>query len=132
MADVESDAPESAPLLKESDPEKGSNSGYDQKLKENNAQVGEIMGIMWKNLKGIVERGEKLEDVEQKAGILDEGAERFKVNAKKLKRKHWWENAKYSIVLIIISFIVIGFIVLVLYLEFSVKEEGKMEVMGTK
>ena len=70
--------------------------------------------------------------MEQKAGILDEGAERFKVNAKKLKRKHWWENTKYSIVLIIISFIVIGFIVLVLYLEFSVKEEGKMELMGTK
>ena len=125
MTDVESDAPESAPLLKEFDPEKASTSDYDKKLKENNAQVGEIMGIMWKNLKGIVERGEKLEDVEQKAGILDEGAERFKTNAKKLKRKHWWENAKYSIVLIIVSVIVIGLIVLVLYLELSGKEDGE-------
>ena len=125
MTDVESDAPESAPLLRESDPEKASTSDYDKKMKENNAQVGEIMGIMWNNLKGITERGKKLEDVEQTTEILNVGAERFKGNAKKLKQKHWWENAKYSIVLIIVSVIVIGLIVLVLYLEFSGKEGGE-------
>ena len=125
MTDVESDAPESAPLLKESDPERASTSDYDKKLKENNAQVGEIMGIMWKNLKGITERGKKLEDVEQTAEILDEGAKRFKTNAKELKCMHWWENTKYSIVLIIVSVIVIGLIIVVLYLEFSGKEDGE-------
>merc|ERR1711935_489462 len=119
MTDVETDDPEfpeRAPLLKEAnpDPEQPSTSSqsYEKKLKENNDQVGEVLGIMWNNLKGIVKRGEKLEDVEKNAGILEEGAEKFKVNAKKLERKEYWKNVKYSIILailLIVFIILIGF-----------------------
>ena len=113
MTDVETDDPESCPLLLNE--EEASASNHAKKLKENNAQVGEVLGIMWNNWKDLVQRGEKITDVEQKAGVLNFGAEKFKENADRLKRKEWLRNMKYSIILIVITVIIIGLLATAIY-----------------
>ena len=114
MTDVETDDPESCPLLL--NPEEAStSSNHAKKLKENNAQVGEVLGIMWSNWKDLVQRGEKISDVEEKAGALNFGAEKFKENADKLKRKEWLKNMRYTIILIVITLIIIVLLATAIY-----------------
>ena len=88
---------------------------FEKKLEQNNRQMGEVMEIMWNNIKNIVKRGEKLEDVEKNVGILEEGAEKFKDNANKLKRREWWKSTKYSIVLFSTMVLVLILVGLAIY-----------------
>ena len=77
--------------------------------------MGEVMDMMWNNIKNIVKRGEKLEDVEKNTRILEEGADIFRDNANKLKRREWWKNAKYSIVLFSTMVLVLILVGLAIY-----------------
>ena len=59
----------------------------------------------------VIERGEKLEDLEEKSNQLVSSAGMFKKQAKKVKRKMWWQNLKMKIFLFIIFLIILGTII---------------------
>jgi tetrahydromethanopterin S-methyltransferase subunit B len=53
---------------------------------------------MGRNIDLILERGEKLEDLNEQATRLEEMSMSFKKGAKKLRRVQMWQNAKYGLV----------------------------------
>ncbi|KAL9190738.1 hypothetical protein ACHAXT_000444 [Thalassiosira profunda] len=59
--------------------------------------VDETKELMAKNIHNILERGEKLEDLEEEAQELNAMARVFKKNAKKVKRFKMWQNAKHGV-----------------------------------
>jgi hypothetical protein len=69
------------------------------RLKQTQAQVDEVVGIMRTNVEKVLERDQKLSELDDRADALQQGASQFEVHAAKLKRKYWWQNMKVSAVI---------------------------------
>lgn len=75
----------------------GSSHGNPNKrLQQTQAQVDEVVGIMKTNVEKVLERDQKLSELDDRADALQQGASQFEVHATKLKRKYWWQNLKVS------------------------------------
>lgn len=46
------------------------------------------------NVDKVLERDQKLSDLDDRADALQAGASQFETSAAKLKRKYWWKNMK--------------------------------------
>ncbi len=79
-------------------------------------ELEEVKAIMKENIARVIERDEKLSGLEIKAEQLSVNASFFKRASQRLKRKFWWKNAKYSIVLTIVAGVIVGAIVLAVIL----------------
>lgn len=62
-----------------------------------NQHVEETKSIMARNIETILERGERIEDLEEESKELNEMARVFKKKAKQLKRFKMWQNAKHGV-----------------------------------
>lgn len=54
------------------------------------------MDIMRVNVDKVLERDQKLSELDDRADALQAGASQFETSAAKLKRKYWWKNCKVS------------------------------------
>jgi vesicle-associated membrane protein 2 len=76
------------------------------------AQVGEVVDIMRVNVEKVLERDNKLSELDQRADNLQEGASQFQTQATKLKRKYWWQNLRFMIIIgVVVAVILIIIIV---------------------
>lgn len=48
------------------------------------------------NVDKVLERDQKLSELDDRADALQAGASQFESSAAKLKRKYWWKNCKVS------------------------------------
>merc|ERR1712062_91136 len=76
-------------------------------LQQTQAQVQEVVGIMRGNVEKVLERDQKLSQLDDRADALQQGASQFESQAAKLKRKYWWRNIKMWIILGIVAAVVI-------------------------
>lgn len=60
----------------------------------------------------VLERDQKLSQLDDRADALQEGASQFEKSAATLKRKYWWKNIKMMIIMCAITVILIIIIVL--------------------
>ena len=73
--------------------------GDGNRLQEAQQQVGEVVDIMRVNVVKVLERDTKLSELDQRADNLQEGASQFQTQAHRLKRKYWWQNLKFMIII---------------------------------
>ncbi|CAN7992973.1 unnamed protein product [Ixodes hexagonus] len=109
--------PEREKLLKDDDDEdfflKGpSASGktltvQDKKLRRVQFQVDEVSNIMKGNIDKIIERGDRLEDLEDKSDALATNADQFRSTAKKMASRMWWRNIRVKIVLVLVVLVIL-------------------------
>lgn len=59
--------------------------------------MDEVVGIMRTNVEKVLERDQKLSELDDRADALQQGASQFEQQAGKLKRKYWWKNLKVCI-----------------------------------
>lgn len=59
------------------------------------------------NVEKVLERDQKLGELDQRADALQHGASQFEQQASKLKRKHWWANIKMMIIMGVIGVILL-------------------------
>ncbi|XP_061659249.1 vesicle-associated membrane protein 2 isoform X3 [Syngnathoides biaculeatus] len=67
-----------------------------RRLQQTQAQVDEVVDIMRVNVDKVLERDQKLSELDDRADALQAGASQFETSAAKLKNKYWWKNAKVS------------------------------------
>merc|ERR1712179_795065 len=64
------------------------------------------------NVEKVLERDQKLSELDDRADALQQGASQFEQQAGKLKRKLWWKNIKMMIIIgvvvVILLIIIIG------------------------
>uniref|UniRef100_A0A1Q3FKS9 Putative synaptobrevin/vamp-like protein n=1 Tax=Culex tarsalis TaxID=7177 RepID=A0A1Q3FKS9_CULTA len=82
------------------------------KLKQTQAQVDEVVGIMRVNVEKVLERDQKLSELDSRADALQHGASQFEQRAGQLKRKQWWANMKMMIIMGIIGVVLLIIIIL--------------------
>jgi flagellar biosynthesis/type III secretory pathway M-ring protein FliF/YscJ len=63
------------------------------------------------NVDKVLERDQKLSELDDRADALQAGASQFEASAGKLKRKYWWKNCKMWIILIAVILVIIIIIV---------------------
>lgn len=71
----------------------------DKRLAQTQAQVDEVVGIMRVNVEKVLERDQKLSDLDNRADALQHGAAQFEQQAGKLKKKMWWQNMKMMLII---------------------------------
>jgi len=82
-----------------------------KKLQQTQDQVNEVVGIMRVNVQKVLERDQKLSELDDRADALQHGASQFEQQAGKLKRKYWWKNVKMMIIIVIIGVVFLGLII---------------------
>jgi len=92
-----------------------------KRLQQTQAKVDEVVGIMRVNVEKVLERDQKLGELDQRADALQHGASQFEQQAGKLKRKHWWANIKMMIIMGVIG------VVLLIIIIASLWPEGKSD-----
>ncbi|KPJ16924.1 Synaptobrevin [Papilio machaon] len=71
----------------------------DKRLAQTQAKVDEVVGIMRVNVEKVLERDQKLSELDNRADALQHGAAQFEQQAGKLKRKYWWQNMKMMLII---------------------------------
>nr|XP_025037061.1 vesicle-associated membrane protein 2 isoform X1 [Pelodiscus sinensis] len=84
-----------------------------RRLQQTQAQVDEVVDIMRVNVDKVLERDQKLSELDDRADALQAGASQFETSAAKLKRKYWWKNLKMMIILGVICAIIL--IIIIVY-----------------
>lgn len=65
------------------------------------------------NVDKVLDRDQKLSELDNRADALQAGASQFETSAAKLKRKYWWKNCKMMIVMGVVCSLL--FIILIIY-----------------
>ena len=60
-------------------------------------QIGQVMGVMQSNITKVLERGERLEDLQDKTDDLAAGALTFHKSSSQLRKKMWWKQCKVGL-----------------------------------
>lgn len=59
--------------------------------------IPQVVDIMRVNVDKVLERDQKLSELDDRADALQAGASQFESSAAKLKNKYWWKNCKVSV-----------------------------------
>ncbi|KAK3732248.1 hypothetical protein RRG08_030591 [Elysia crispata] len=78
------------------------------------AQVEEVKGVMSQNIERVLQRGDKLEDLMDKAEDLEAGAATFQKTSKKIRKRYWWRSTKMTIILVCVVLVLILVITLII------------------
>ncbi|KAM6903779.1 vesicle-associated membrane protein 2-like [Lycodopsis pacificus] len=81
-----------------------------RRLQQTQAQVDEVVDIMRVNVDKVLERDQKLSELDDRADALQAGASQFESSAAKLKNKYWWKNCKMMIIMAVVGLICFGVI----------------------
>uniref|UniRef100_A0A5F8H8D8 V-SNARE coiled-coil homology domain-containing protein n=1 Tax=Monodelphis domestica TaxID=13616 RepID=A0A5F8H8D8_MONDO len=73
--------------------------------------IPQVVDIMRVNVDKVLERDQKLSELDDRADALQAGASQFESSAAKLKRKYWWKNCKMMIMMGAICAIIVVIIV---------------------
>nr|XP_031531872.1 vesicle-associated membrane protein 2 [Vicugna pacos] len=104
-------APSAAPAGEGGPPAPPPNLTSNRRLQQTQAQVDEVVDIMRVNVDKVLERDQKLSELDDRADALQAGASQFETSAAKLKRKYWWKNLKMMIILGVICAIILIIII---------------------
>lgn len=75
------------------------------------AQASEVQVIILDNIKKVLERGEQLNSVEDKAKELHELAVEYKETAREVRRKMWYQNMKIKLGILGILLLILALII---------------------
>uniref|UniRef100_A0A3Q4G571 Vesicle associated membrane protein 1a n=1 Tax=Neolamprologus brichardi TaxID=32507 RepID=A0A3Q4G571_NEOBR len=78
-------------------PAQAPNLTSNRRLQQTQAQVDEVVDIMRVNVDKVLERDQKLSELDDRADALQAGASQFESSAAKLKNKYWWKNCKVGV-----------------------------------
>ncbi|XP_031331424.1 synaptobrevin-1 isoform X1 [Photinus pyralis] len=83
-----------------------------KRLQQTQAQVDEVVDIMKTNVEKVLERDQKLSELDDRADALQQGASQFEQQAGKLKRKFWLQNLKMMIIMGAIGLVILIIIIM--------------------
>uniref|UniRef100_A0A8C5D2E6 V-SNARE coiled-coil homology domain-containing protein n=1 Tax=Gouania willdenowi TaxID=441366 RepID=A0A8C5D2E6_GOUWI len=80
-------------------------------IKHVQSQVDEVIDVMQENISKVIERGERLDDLQDKSESLSDNASAFSSRAKQLHRRMWWRDMKMKM---IIALVVIALLLIII------------------
>ncbi|XP_018053996.1 PREDICTED: synaptobrevin homolog 2-like isoform X2 [Atta colombica] len=87
------------------------NENIDNKMDTVKLQIQEVADVMRDNVQKVIDRGERLEDLQQASDRLNMAGNEFREAAKRAQRRAWLQNVKSRIIIISITVTIVLFIV---------------------
>ncbi|XP_025943429.1 vesicle-associated membrane protein 4 isoform X2 [Apteryx rowi] len=81
-------------------------------------QVDEVIDVMQENITKVIERGERLDDLQDKSESLSDNATAFSNRAKQLRRQMWWRGCKMKAVIALVAVILLLVIIIPIVLKY--------------
>ncbi|XP_054592275.2 vesicle-associated membrane protein 4 isoform X1 [Nothobranchius furzeri] len=88
------------------------------KMKHVQSQVDEVIDVMQENISKVIERGERLDDLQDKSESLSDHASAFSSRAKQLHRRMWWRDMKMKIVVALVVVAILLIIIIPVILRY--------------
>ena len=83
-------------------------STFNEKSADTTKQIDDTVNVMKKNLESVAQRGEHIDQLQDKSENLNQSAQGFRRGANRVRKQMWWKNVKMRI------WIIVGIIVLLL------------------
>ncbi|XP_010119276.1 PREDICTED: vesicle-associated membrane protein 4, partial [Chlamydotis macqueenii] len=115
LLDEDSDEEEDFFLRGPSGPRFGPRS---DKIRHVQNQVDEVIDVMQENITKVIERGERLDDLQDKSESLSDNATAFSNRAKQLRRQMWWRGCKMKAIIALVAVIVLLVIIVPIVLKY--------------
>jgi vesicle-associated membrane protein 4 len=74
-------------------------------------KIDETVGIMRDNISRVAERGERLDELQDKTENLTVSAQGFRRGANKVRKQMWWKDMKMKIIIAIVILILLTIII---------------------
>ncbi|KAJ3628702.1 hypothetical protein Zmor_003947 [Zophobas morio] len=85
----------------------------DQRIQDTQRQVDEVVDIMRQNVSQVIERDEKLTNIDDKSEALVSGANRFQKTSTQVKRRLWWKNVWWTMAIVGVILLIVLIILLI-------------------
>ena len=72
---------------------------------------------MQDNINRILERGDRLDDLEERSDNLNVNADHFRRGTTQVRRRMWWQNCKMKLIIVLILAAIIIIIIVVAVIE---------------
>uniref|UniRef100_A0A8C7GBY0 Vesicle associated membrane protein 4 n=1 Tax=Oncorhynchus kisutch TaxID=8019 RepID=A0A8C7GBY0_ONCKI len=81
------------------------------KIRQVQSQVDEVIDVMQENISKVIDRGERLEDLQDKSESLSDNASAFSSRAKQLHRRMWWRDMKMKAIIALVVVVLLLIII---------------------
>lgn len=88
------------------------------KIRQVQSQVDEVIDVMQENISKVIERGERLDELQDKSESLSDNASAFSSRAKQLHRRMWWRDMKMKLVVALVVTIILLIIIVPVILRY--------------
>lgn len=89
----------------------------DHKIKELQSDVDEITNVMKSNINKVLERGDRVDALNERSELLSSHANEFRINSRNVRKKLWWDDFRMRI---LVGTVFLLILTIVLY--FSLKQ----------
>uniref|UniRef100_A0A8C0QS22 Vesicle associated membrane protein 4 n=1 Tax=Chelonoidis abingdonii TaxID=106734 RepID=A0A8C0QS22_CHEAB len=77
------------------------------KIRHVQNQVDEVIDVMQENITKVIERGERLDDLQDKSESLSDNATAFSNRSKQLRRQMWWRGCKMKALVALVAVVLL-------------------------
>nr|XP_023410017.1 vesicle-associated membrane protein 4 isoform X2 [Loxodonta africana] len=81
-------------------------------------QVDEVIDVMQENITKVIERGERLDELQDKSESLSDNATAFSNRSKQLRRQMWWRGCKIKAIMALVAVILLVVIIILIVLKY--------------
>uniref|UniRef100_A0A9J8BKT3 Vesicle-associated membrane protein 4 n=2 Tax=Cyprinus carpio TaxID=7962 RepID=A0A9J8BKT3_CYPCA len=92
--------------------------GQNDKIRQVQSQVDEVIDVMQENISKVIERGERLDELQDKSESLSDNASAFSSRAKHLHRRMWWKDMKMKMIIALVVVILLLIIIIPVILRY--------------
>lgn len=83
----------------------------DTKIKELQNDVNEITNVMKSNINKVLERGDRVDTLNERSELLNSRASEFRINSRNVRKKFWWDNFRMKMIMGTVFLLVIALII---------------------
>lgn len=91
----------------------------DPKLGKLQNQVGEVIDVMKDNVNKVMDRGYKLEELQDRSDDLVNNSELFRSRSSSLRHRMWWQNCRAKIIICAVILLVLALIIIPIIVQNS-------------
>lgn len=88
------------------------------KIKHVQNQVDEVIDVMQENITKVIERGERLDELQDKSESLSDNATAFSNRSKQLRRQMWWRGCKIKAIMALVAVILLLVIIILIVVKY--------------
>lgn len=82
-------------------------------------QVSDVVAVMQDNIGKVLDRGDKLSDLQDKSESLSSSADSFRIRARDVRSTMWWRECKMKLALAVVLLLILAIIIIPIIIKYN-------------